>query len=776
MADTLDHIPLDRVFRELRPDSNQEQNALDSYIGEWGNHRWATHDWTKLLSHKGIVVVLGEPGCGKTWEFQWVVKQERAAGRIAFFLPLERLVREPVEAILQPEEGGVLEQWKRGAGQALFLLDSVDEAKLDRVADFYTALDRLAASISGRVDRANIILSSRISEWCPNTDRLEVAKRLVVANPKSSPAIKADGKVVVVEMVPLDSHRIGVLASAKSDGRAQHFLDEIERRHAWELAGRPLDVMLLLDFWNQHDRLGTLTETLEYLVTEHLRERVESCGPLLSLCEAAKAGTPFFCALSPQEAELACIYATNEMNGLPEWLYTLAIHHPASVSAVLTQSIALEWGSPERKGTFPNVLQTLSQKECPLAGLMAPAILEQMRKCDPGEPFLLDCALSVLTRSSVLTRPEWAVLASNKVAQLGFGAPRLSQWLRLWLDADPTAALQYAEQVLSPAMQTGDVADNFVASLAGNFGELAPRLTQSDLLKLPHLLRWLRLVIQWVLHTGYITRESGEVYEMGSRDSAERYCDTLLTILANMPGEEAEIALRGLLSDTVFQGIRANIQYLLDKRLSSHADGQPWTPASVREFAERNEKNPTSSYDLFNLVCRRLQTIREAVETPDSASLRRSVQPGNDEAELRAFIASELIRRSHELYGIVEERLIDRDERPDLTVSRPGVVGTVAIEAKLADKGWTLKTLLERLEVQLVGQYLRAREERYGVFLVGYVGDKSHWEDGDGKRLSFEDLIGRLEARAQELVVQTPGVKGLKVVGIDFRTPPKPSR
>src|SRR2546430_6458107 len=54
---------------------------------------------------------------------------------------------------------------------ALPILDSVDESKIRRAADFYAALDKVLAAIGPARDRIQIFISSRISEWQPVTDR-----------------------------------------------------------------------------------------------------------------------------------------------------------------------------------------------------------------------------------------------------------------------------------------------------------------------------------------------------------------------------------------------------------------------------------------------------------------------------------------------------------------------------------------------------------------------------------------------------------------------------
>jgi hypothetical protein len=95
----------------------------------------------------------------------------------------------------------------------------------------------------------------------------------------------------------------------------------------------------------------------------------------------------------------------------------------------------------------------------------------------------------------------------------------------------------------------------------------------------------------------------------------------------------------------------------------------------------------------------------------------------------------------------------------------------VSIEIKWADS-WTLPQLLERLENQLVGQYLRAHNSRYGIYFLGFIGKKQSWEEPTtGKLLTFGEVVELVSQRAITLMQSNPKIAGLEVVSIDFRQP-----
>jgi hypothetical protein len=100
------------------------------------------------------------------------------------------------------------------------------------------------------------------------------------------------------------------------------------------------------------------------------------------------------------------------------------------------------------------------------------------------------------------------------------------------------------------------------------------------------------------------------------------------------------------------------------------------------------------------------------------------------------------------------------------------------VELKIAGR-WTAKQLRERLENQLVGQYMR--EARHGTFLLVNRGgrkDRKRWGI-DGKMQDFARLTNWLAGEAESLLKERD-IEGLRVIGIDLlvrdqdaRTPSK---
>lgn len=274
-------IELDRRFQEAVENSVGESAARSSYTsylfsGEIGQ------SWSDVLKHR-IVVVLGEPGSGKTAEFKAQALLAEPQGMPRFFVRLEDLIQGSLDTALGAEQLFCFQDWLSGNREAWFFLDSVDESKYRCNDDFTRALERLAATLGKALPRTRIAISSRISEWQPRTDKDTVLRVFGLPG-------KQDGQdqIKIVQIIPLDRGRIEKYAKEKGKlTDPQDFVAALDEQHAWAFARRPVDVIPLFNYWNEHRRLGTLTELIEYGLKAALAETENrEKADVLSLTEA----------------------------------------------------------------------------------------------------------------------------------------------------------------------------------------------------------------------------------------------------------------------------------------------------------------------------------------------------------------------------------------------------------------------------------------------------------------------------------------------------------
>ena len=271
-----EYIDLGRRFLKASDDENPENAAQDSYLLASLLGKKQGYSWPELLQYR-IVIILGEPGSGKTTELKLQSEELIRKGKRAFFIRLDRLVTEAFDAVLGEEARRAFRDWQQGQTPACFFFDSVDETKLKRPDDFLTALDRISDGITYRqLRRATLIFSSRISEWRPVTDLNEVRRRFPFhEQPGLTPQPKADtpsSKPLVVQIAPLDPEQVREYALWRKLPGVEAFLKALDANHAWEFARRPLDVNGLIEYWRVHHRLGGLTDLIENSIKLGLRE------------------------------------------------------------------------------------------------------------------------------------------------------------------------------------------------------------------------------------------------------------------------------------------------------------------------------------------------------------------------------------------------------------------------------------------------------------------------------------------------------------------------
>lgn len=113
-------IELDRRFTPLGRGARSEDVALESYTRSLLGQDPGL-GWNEIIQNR-LVVVLGEPGSGKTWEFRRRSELVSASGAFAFFVRLDQIASQPPETALQSEDVERFQRWIRSNQQAVFFL------------------------------------------------------------------------------------------------------------------------------------------------------------------------------------------------------------------------------------------------------------------------------------------------------------------------------------------------------------------------------------------------------------------------------------------------------------------------------------------------------------------------------------------------------------------------------------------------------------------------------------------------------------------------------
>jgi hypothetical protein len=447
----------------------------------------------------------------------------------------------------------------------------------------------------------------------------------------------------------------------------------------------------------------------------------------------------------------------------PPWFARLAALRADDVDTALAECVALEW---EWSTEPSDILEKLRDFE--IGPKTQAAIITKL-----SEPACRSLASSTLAADILLAQNTPQIealreLARNRTEAAAEGASFRGFWFSVWLWADVDGALESWYKRLCYEV-------NAVELLTVACSELADQARWNGKNKQqpwsPSQVRRLILLTYRGIHDSD-----------NSTTKAETKCDTnwrqtkalefraaLWEILAQDTNEEATEALEALISDPMFRSMKEYLFGLRNEQLSRRVDSRRWRPQDIRAFEETYEIDPCDEYALFQIGLRRLTDIKNDVERSDTG-LRTQLREGDDERYLRIWLGNELMRRAHQRYVVSQEGVIDQEQRPDLRLENPKA-GSVCIEVKWAH-AWSPAELLEGLELQLVGKYLRAHSSRCGIYVVAIAGQRRWKAPNDHRDLNFDELIEILQTRAQDILVHDRSLaKQIAIIGIDFRDP-----
>lgn len=477
---------------------------------------------------------------------------------------------------------------------------------------------------------------------------------------------------------------------------------------------------------------------------------------------------PNFPSFNQDEAVLAARYGVNELNGFPSWFGGLALRHPTAVQSILSRCISGEWSFADNRVHVHEVLNKIVWQGEHLVPLVRDHIIGLLRAGDPPHPKVLEFALSIVLNTDDSHTSALVEIASERLRSISPETRSFSLWMAVLLQLDADRALPILENVLRNNPEATEAMIRVSALLNPRRSDEKLLIAHPSYESAVYLRRLIPIVYTYVRPQDDVHRASGETYTPGARDDAQEFRGDLIPRLAREKSSEAQNALRELLDEPLLVHTHDWIHHLLEQQAEAAAESGPWTCADVREFAITHEIDPKTDRDLFKIVCKRFKELRNDVEISEN-SLRDELREGDSESKLRRWLARKLNERARHRFTVPQEAVIDLEQRPDLRIENPKT-SSVSVEVKWADER-SANDLLERLENQLLGQYLRAHTSHYAVYLVG-LAKQRRWNSPNGDRvIEFDELIELLRTRANELAEQRQDIEEVAVFGIDFRQP-----
>jgi hypothetical protein len=492
---------------------------------------------------------------------------------------------------------------------------------------------------------------------------------------------------------------------------------------------------------------------------------------LSGLAMEAAADAGWTTKLKPGEVARAVRYALWELNDVPTWLTPLASARPEAVMPVLLGEIVWELTRQKPDDRSNYVLSRLRWSAKTLGQMLRPQIVGLLGHHDVANARALEEALTLVLGNPAPLPNEFIAMAAKRADDSASDELK-ALWLAALLCLDARFALPRLESWAADTPDTKLAEHRISLVLNHVWGERLHGLNpQHQTFRDANLL--LRLIKLSHTHVRLEddVRHRG-VYSPGERDRAQDARNHLLRILCELPGRATYEALLELSEFHPQQYPKDRMLVLAERRAEADAEQPAWDAATVAEFATDADYTPRTPFDLFRLALWRLDDLKLGLEEGDESEAS-VLQRVPSEVELRRVFANRLKHTAAGKYATGSEEELADASRTDVRLHHPAVDTRIPIELKIADKdGWSANALRERLENQLIGQYLR--ESRYGIFLLvrrgnESLGDKGTWRiPGRAKPVGFDELVAWLETEATELCRAHPNVDGVAVVGIDL--------
>ncbi|QIE22858.1 hypothetical protein [Caballeronia sp. SBC2] len=476
--------------------------------------------------------------------------------------------------------------------------------------------------------------------------------------------------------------------------------------------------------------------------------------------------------LSTDDVGRAIRYACNELNGFPQWFVQMADARADEAAQVLEEEVAAEFAFPASLEQVHEIVAKLAWTPITTAAA-TDALTKQLMVGDPKNPKVLEQAIAALLRAGAEISATLVSVAPSRLSTYAVAQQQWVTWMSTWMQLDALPALQNLQSTLR--LQEESTADELViricSFLSNRRGEPQPAGRRS-FLKPDALAVFIPLIHRHVRQPEDIDRANKGVYSPKPRDEAQDLRHRLWEALRSAETDDADTILQTFLTDPGLAAQRDWVLAILDERQSRRADPTAWAAQDIRAFARYFRYPPRSAYQLFRLTARLLLDIKGEIELSENATNRLEVREGDLEKHFQGFLHRKLSQRSMNWFSVTQESTVDLEQRPDLRIELP-FLNALPVEVKLANLAhWSLGKLLERLENQLVGQYLRPAHVDYGIYVVGTTDPSRRWKSSDGRLIDFSEMVSILKSRATALVgARSNGVHGLEVVGIDFSDP-----
>lgn len=471
--------------------------------------------------------------------------------------------------------------------------------------------------------------------------------------------------------------------------------------------------------------------------------------------------------LTPAEAAIAFRYGMRELNGFPVWFPALFASHADVVKKMALAEVRFELTGDKEDAPSHYIISTISRVGDWLWDSIAPDIVKLLRTQPPKSIHRLEHLVDIVLASR-LPDATLSALAAEKMAADG-DPKQLAMWAAVWTGVDPTPAIDAVEAHLAgldgQKKRTVFTMHYVTYLIGGRHGSSRTR----NAYRTPAVLKRLYILVhEHIRLREDVNRVNHGVYSPGLRDDAQDGRERLVTILTEIPGREAFLALWDIAQRHPEPNARP--WFKLRARTKAEADSERpvWSAEQVCQFNREYERTPANHRELFDLAVLRLEDLKHEQED-GNFSIANVMINVDQETELRNLIGVWCAKQAQGRYVIAQENELPDAKRPDLWWNGSKFDGPVPTELKIADN-WVGPKLFERLENQLAGDYLRDKASVRGIYLLVWRGVQQRWMlPGKSKKwVNFSELLAALQNHWTAVSDLHTDVEEVKVIGIDL--------
>jgi len=468
--------------------------------------------------------------------------------------------------------------------------------------------------------------------------------------------------------------------------------------------------------------------------------------------------------LSGAEATSASIYATLELNGFAPWITNLSKFQPNALRDVLVRALSRDLAPRKQDDVRFGVLDDLYRADKSVAGLACDFLLDLLKERKQMSGRLLQKTLGILTRIEA-SQPDVRAIVEERIPSCK-NLDAQTQYIAGLFRLAPQKAIEKLDAVLqtqSPKQQTALV-QTLLPRLVGDRWYGDERAVSE--IPFEHLEKLNLLAFGALKPEDDNRHESGKVYSPDERDEAESARSALFKRLYETPGLATYETLKRLKNTAAFPIPPRRMSELMLIRLTRDSEHAAWEPLDVVNFEKDFSTSPRNAHDLQRLAIQRLKDIEHALTHADFAQ-GRTFKNLTDEVDVQNWVANELRNKQGRSYSLEREAHVADEKEPDVRLRAKASDANVPIEVKVAES-WTLKELEVALHQQMIGQYLRDRENRYGILLIAHQkARRDGWQKPDKTYLSFSEIIDHLKTLAHEVAMQRPYSPQVEIVTLD---------